>query len=359
MEDQLAFANPNQIQYLQIDHTSRCNLLCQQCARVHQGKLNPSLPQDELSLDDYRRIFANTPLPSLEEIFFCGNFGDASVSQTFLPALDYLRSLNIRTLKLSTNGSARNVDWWRDLAKVLNRPRDLVAFSIDGLADTNHIYRVNSSWDKIVENASAFIAAGGRARWDFIVFAHNEHQIEEARALAQKMGFHSFSVKKSNRFLKFVESKVYPPLNLELRGHAIKSMDTLLQEYGNWENYLEGTQIDCRFLKDRIGLFLDFSCRLWPCTWLAAPLYQINEQEQKPGIQRIFDKYGNDFNSLRNHSIKEILQHEWFASALKKSWANQNDRLPTCGRNCGKLIRYSSENSENRKIEIVSKNNEL
>ena len=38
----------------------------------------------------------------------------------------------------------------------------------------------------------AFINAGGRARWDFLIFAHNEHQVDEAEALATKWGFKSF-----------------------------------------------------------------------------------------------------------------------------------------------------------------------
>ena len=52
-----------------------------------------------------------------------------------------------------------------------------------------------------MENAKAFINAGGIARWDFIAFAHNEHQIEEAKALAEQMGFVKFRYKKSNRYV--------------------------------------------------------------------------------------------------------------------------------------------------------------
>ena len=51
-----------------------------------------------------------------------------------------------------------------------------------------------------MENAEAFISAGGRARWDFIVFKHNQHQVEEAEKLANKMGFKQFRIRKTARF---------------------------------------------------------------------------------------------------------------------------------------------------------------
>jgi ubiquinone/menaquinone biosynthesis C-methylase UbiE len=47
----------------------------------------------------------------------------------------------------------------------------------------------------------AFIAAGGRARWDFLIFEHNQHQVEEAEALATKWGFEKFVAKKTGRFV--------------------------------------------------------------------------------------------------------------------------------------------------------------
>ena len=101
-------------------------------------------------------------------------------------------------LKLSviTNGSVRSVDWWRQLAKVTTSVR----FGIDGLSDTHKIYRQNANWSMIIRNAKAFIEAGGYAIWDYLVFGHNEHQIEEARSLSEKLGFKEFIVKKTGRF---------------------------------------------------------------------------------------------------------------------------------------------------------------
>ena len=49
-----------------------------------------------------------------------------------------------------------------------------------------------------MENAEAYLKAGGIARWDFIVFKHNEHQVEQAEALAKKMGFKQFRIRKTS-----------------------------------------------------------------------------------------------------------------------------------------------------------------
>ena len=44
-----------------------------------------------------------------------------------------------------------------------------------------------------MENVDAFIGNGGSAFWEYLVFKHNQHQIEEARLLSKKLGFKKFS----------------------------------------------------------------------------------------------------------------------------------------------------------------------
>ena len=69
-----------------------------------------------------------------------------------------------------------------------------VVFSIDGLEDTNHLYRRNVQWHKVMENAKSFIDAGGLARWRMIVFEHNAHQLKDAEQLSKAMGFGKFDI---------------------------------------------------------------------------------------------------------------------------------------------------------------------
>ena len=39
-----------------------------------------------------------------------------------------------------------------------------------------HAHRLDLRWERLMANVDAFLAAGGNAEWDFIVFEHNEHQ---------------------------------------------------------------------------------------------------------------------------------------------------------------------------------------
>jgi sulfatase maturation enzyme AslB (radical SAM superfamily) len=56
-----------------------------------------------------------------------------------------------------------------------------ITFSIDGLEDTNKIYRINSEWESIMNGFNTIKKYGIKTVWKFIVFRHNQHQIEEAK----------------------------------------------------------------------------------------------------------------------------------------------------------------------------------
>ena len=46
----------------------------------------------------------------------------------------------------------------------------------------SEVYREGSNFTKVEQNYRAFNRAGGRSNWQFIVFEHNEHQLEQAKA---------------------------------------------------------------------------------------------------------------------------------------------------------------------------------
>lgn len=185
---------------LQIEPTTSCALACPQCARYVDDGINPLMTPAELSVADIERLCPTDWVKNLEKMFLCGNYGEPVAAKECIEILKWFRKINPNiVLGINTSGSLRNPEWWAELATILNGPLDYVVFSIDGLEDTNHIYRRNSSWHKIISNAKSFIAAGGSAHWDMLVFEHNKHQVTEAENFAKELGFNWFRTKYTDR----------------------------------------------------------------------------------------------------------------------------------------------------------------
>jgi outer membrane receptor protein involved in Fe transport len=120
-------------------------------------------------------------------ISFNGNLGDFGLARDAQEIVHYLTDLDV-PVYINTNGSNHNGAWWAQLV----HPRVCITFDLDGLEDTHHLYRLQTDWQRVVRNARAFIAAGGRAVWQMIPFDHNRHQIDACREMSTNMGFEKF-----------------------------------------------------------------------------------------------------------------------------------------------------------------------
>ena len=238
---------------LHLEVTSICNLSCPQCDRESPELFDKSL-QTELSLQRCKELFDEDFIRGLNKVYMCGDFGDPCAAKDTLEIFEYFRQVNPKIyLGLNTNGSVKSVEWWSKLGKLFNKPYDYVEFGIDGLEDTNHIYRKTAKWNKIINNATAFIKEGGYAHWSFLVFKHNEHQIDEARDLAKKLGFSWFYTKVSNRFKS-------------------KPVDFLDPPTGFKENTQEPSSIDCYVLKEQ-SIYVNSQGKILPCCWFGRHSY--------------------------------------------------------------------------------------
>src|SRR5262245_45739791 len=286
------------IRTVHLEITDKCNAACPQCERNLQGgNDNPLLPLVELSLADIRAMFPPEFIAQLTSLYACGNYGDAIVACDTLEIFDYFRSNN-PTLRLGllTNGGARPSEWWAGLAGLLRRD-GYVVFGIDGLEDTNHLYRRGTRWDVVMRNARAFIDAGGTADWSFIVFRHNEHQVEPARALARRMGFRSFGVKRTARFIDFrrfrladrtpvrdaggaVEYYLEPPKDAEWNNAALAELAVLRERHRDAEEYLRTCAISCKAVAER-KLYVSADGYVLPCCWLGLHLHREERKQDE------------------------------------------------------------------------------
>ena len=191
------------INWLHVELSSKCNAWCPACPRNENGMgLVPGLVEQDLSVDRYLEVLQQ--LPNLHAIQLCGNFGDPIAANNILDVIDISKKF-AKKIQIHTNGSLRSTSWWHDFADVLSGVNHDVWFAIDGLAGVHEIYRQGTNYQKVVDNATAFINNGGYATWQFIPYAHNEHQIKDCIKTSQQLGFKKFKLVKLYRDKKTVK----------------------------------------------------------------------------------------------------------------------------------------------------------
>jgi MoaA/NifB/PqqE/SkfB family radical SAM enzyme len=325
------------------------------CLRnVNGGKANPMLPLRDLKLDEVRRILPPDLVAQLKRIYLCGNYGDPMMARDTLAVFRYFREAqpDIR-LEMMTNGSGRTPDWWESLARL----EVGVRFGIDGSDQTSAIYRRNTDFSLVLRNAEAFIGAGGKAHWDFIVFRHNEHQVEDARGLSEKMGFVSFRAKRTGRFFSNQKSRfkekhevwnekgeveyyLEKPENPSFLNPSLER-ETLLQEkYGSFQAYLDKTAVDCK-VQEEGSIYVSAEGYVFPCCWTAIQLYPWYAEAKGTEIWRLLDSLPGGLESISalKLPVREILAGEFFRKLIPERWTRPSiaaGKLKVCARICGK-----------------------
>jgi len=364
--------------------TERCNASCPMCARnINGGEVNPWLKDNELSIDNVRKIFPIDFIKQLNHMYMCGNYGDPIVAKDCIDAFKYFRDNNPdMLLSMNTNGSARTKEWWQELAIILG-DNSYVIFSLDGLEDTNMVYRKNTVWSKIIENVSAFIEAGGKAHWEFIVFKHNQHQIEDARKLAAIIGFKHFQVKKSARFISNSGSSKSKIRSVDRKGNEILIEEPTMAGYQNagliekfkygtdqeiefptkkidllgklnpeifdsrskLQQMYDTTRISCKVKKEK-SLYVSAEGILQPCCWVAGQMYNWYHTPKGSQIWKLINVVGKDNISALNHSIESIIEGEYFQTLFEDSWNKKscdNGKLQICAKTCGKIDAFAQQ----------------
>ena len=328
------------VREVHLELTARCNASCPQCPRNdYGGPVNPELPLAELSLDDVRAIFPPQVVAQLEHVFVCGNYGDAMVARDALECFAYLRAQNpAMRLMLDTNGSGRTPEWWSALAKLGVRVR----FGIDGLEDTNHLYRRGAQWARVMDATRAFIAAGGDAVWSFIVFRHNEHQVEAAKARSVELGFREFIARRTYRFASgdrmsvrsrdgAIEYDLEMPIGEAWQNRAMTSLVKLSTEERRAR--LDGAPIECQSIASR-HIYVSAEGLVFPCCH-TGHLYARDERAAEMNAL-VAAHGGKQAIDARRVPLATIVEGPLFR-AIAGGWSRSlgDGRLGICATVCG------------------------
>jgi MoaA/NifB/PqqE/SkfB family radical SAM enzyme len=383
------FFDYSEVRNIHLEVSEVCNAACPMCARfVGKGsRPNPELTHSVIDLQYFKIIFPPEFVKQLHFINFCGVVGDPITAKELIDQLKYLVECNPNiSFEISTNGGVRSQSWWKELAQICNSDKRFVSFSIDGLEDTNHLYRRNVQWHKLMENVKAFIQAGGHAKWQFLIFKHNEHQQDEVKKLAKELEFQECNFKLTNRFVKNNDTISMPVENIENTKKLLELEETVTRKSSpppgmlfmstpldksqpitipaNFKynvsdlktkksthalepasdfkpkeftvEQLENATIECSVWKKH-EIYITARGEIVPCCYLGGRTGRVIQVDES--YKKIVEKV-QGFDKLvvtESRSIKDIMESSYFRDIIE-SWKIkkiEDGRISTCAEKCG------------------------
>jgi MoaA/NifB/PqqE/SkfB family radical SAM enzyme len=342
------------IKTVHIELTDKCQAQCPMCARnYHGGETRPFIRNSDISIKQFKEWFPRKFLAQLDNFYSCGNYGDPAFAQDCLEIYSYVRECNPTVrLALHTNGGMRNPAWWTQLAQ----HNIEVIFAVDGFKGKHELYRKNTNFDKVIENLTAFCKAGGNARVDSLVFAHNENEVDELEKYILGLGVKSVNFVSTTRFYEMTEYEVHDntgaveyylkPAQSERFKKTPNEALVKLVDKSYRDSLIQKSTINPKCVTEQ-GIYVDPYGDIFPCCWLGSDYLEQPIEERLP------------IHYLRNISVdntKEILgkvgvpncqtgildtNHNLF-EGLSDFWVGDN-KCMTCSRQCSKLL-YDKSN---------------
>ena len=309
----------NSIRKLQIDITSYCNAKCPGCARNISGDQTVDfLKLSHFDVNIWNRLVKDDLKDTrVESLTLNGNWGDCGMHPKLPIMLKTFIEYHSRTaIFLATNGGMHDEQWWKELGNVLkDSASHVVAFALDGLEDTNHIYRRNVNYAKVINNIKAFISGKGRAQLIFTVFDHNKHQIGDIVNLGKDLGCAEVKIRKSFKESMHVKSNsqeyvVTSDYNKPDLLYIVNDVDEISKQ--SPYDYTETFGTSCPWYN--LGeVQIDPWHNVWPCCHISNNQFYNNEEIS------IVKTLGLDNFNLRNNSLKEILSSTYYNKTLSNA----------------------------------------
>jgi molybdenum cofactor biosynthesis enzyme MoaA len=334
--------NINDVKTIELEITSECNAACPGCARTLNRDI---LEVTSFSFNDLKRILPNQTYIKDKNIKLCGVLGDPMIHPEVLEMTEYLLEHGAK-VTISTNVGVATAKVWQELGKLSFQYKHnfVMQACIDGYKETNHIYRVNTKWNVIERNLNAFSEYCYKGdntlnRWVYIVFDHNEHELEVAKQHAHEIGFKFVTRtgmrnsmtqwtaelgKKNNKEKRIItttgskehnrKDEVYK-LNEKITNNEVD--DSIIKS------------ISCKYVHEG-EIFINAHQQMWPCCFLWDSAFK-----NKENILEKLSDYPNNWNSLKTQSIEEVMQQPYYMNILEESWnPAHNKHIKRCVRTC-------------------------
>jgi MoaA/NifB/PqqE/SkfB family radical SAM enzyme len=293
--------------YYIIDVCNVCNLRCPLCPT---GNTTISRKQGMLSVEQYKELFDKIKDYALVVSLY--NHGEPLLNPDVFSIIEHTHRNRV-----GTNISS-NFNWPHriDINDFVRSGLDYVTVSLDGVSqEAYQQYRVRGDVSEVFDNMKRLLSAKKALKskkpfveWQYVVFKHNEHEMDEARRLASEIGVD---------LLRFVSPGV-PPEDMH---------DTQLQEKwmpGNplyWERHPK--LVEARgYVFDQTCFYLYRSMFIYPGGGVTPCCFAHDDRQ--------------DFGNLYNSSVSEIWNNKTYRSArmLFSRTAPTEDRVKTICDKC-------------------------
>jgi MoaA/NifB/PqqE/SkfB family radical SAM enzyme len=174
-----------------------CTLKCPRCSRTEFINQFPKQWKNKSLNLEHLKNFLDIDLKN-KTMSLSGTYGDSIYYNQLFDMIDYFKNAGA-AVNISTNGSYKTVEWWKELSSRLDE-KDKIIFAIDGVPENFTQYRINADWSTISEAVNVLKTGTVKLSWQYILFSYNENTVDAAKQLSLDMGFDDFFVMQSTRW---------------------------------------------------------------------------------------------------------------------------------------------------------------
>ena len=179
---------------ISIEPTTSCNLRCPECP---SGLRSFSRPIGMLAPELNKSIIDQLG----KELTYITYYfqGEPYLNKDFLSMVDYASKQNIYTAT-SSNGHYLDDD---NCKETIESGLKRLIISVDGTSQSSYEkYRIGGNFNKVIDGTKNIVHWKKKLKsktpfiiWQFIVFGHNEHEVDDIQKLAKEIGVDHLSIK--------------------------------------------------------------------------------------------------------------------------------------------------------------------
>lgn len=219
---------------LMVEPTNICNLKCPMCP---SGNGDMNRPQGKMDLDNFKKLMDDIGDYIYQVQFW--NQGEPFINRVFLDFVRVAKEKGVMAMT-STNGHFIRTD--ETAEAIVKSGLDQIIFSMDGTnQETYEKYRVGGNYNLVLETLERLSNARKKRNsrtplieLQFIVFKHNQQEIDDLIALAEKFNIDRIAFKTAQVYSED-QAKAFLPDDDSMRRYEVEG-DTFRMK-GKIENW--------------------------------------------------------------------------------------------------------------------------